>query len=72
MNQRLHSRQLEERWEASVARALEGAPRRSELDTNQLNTAAGLLVASGLQAGRLWGTTHKCTNTCEGQAGCGP
>jgi hypothetical protein len=59
-------------WEAAADRALLAQAYGQEVRDGLLNTAAGLNIQSGLQAGGLWGSTgQSCGGTC-GQLSCTP
>ncbi|HZQ08310.1 MAG TPA: hypothetical protein VFD70_17120 [Anaerolineae bacterium] len=49
-------------WDDAIQRAAESTPRELEAGADMLNTAAGLHVQSGVQAGKLWSAS--CGGTC--------
>ena len=69
-NTKRRSERLQDQWEHAVERAAQDITSLPELDSQDLNLAAGLYVASGIAAGKDgWGHTNMtcaCTNSCSG------
>ena len=63
-------RDLHEQWERGAQRAFEDTRRADELAKDELNTAAGLHVQSGVKGGFWSVTCGNCTNwnTCTCQS----
>lgn len=58
-------RDLQNRWERAVERAVEDAQDRSELTAHMLNNAAGLHVESGVRGGAWSNNSCTCAYTCQ-------
>ncbi|HZQ08311.1 MAG TPA: hypothetical protein VFD70_17125 [Anaerolineae bacterium] len=50
-------------WDAAIECATENTPRENEANQDMLSTASGLLVQSGIRAGKAW--TSSCGASCQ-------
>jgi hypothetical protein len=66
-NSRQLSAGIAESWEAAVTHAQEQVS-RNQAAVQQLEIAAGLAIHAGVKGG-IWGSSHGCSNTCNGNYG---